>query len=367
MTDAIDDVITQPTDTTEQLTQREAVDYHEYRRQLAWWLLNFGKNPEKGEGYAEATVRTRGYLMDRFYQWVWKQEETYTTWVSPDQADRWVDELIASDQRNSSKNNSLKAVQMLFKYQHHIHGTDEWKPPFRFTEKSTQPRDYLTQEERRKIRDASLSYGCVPDHQSVSPGARDRWQAYLAQRFEKPKNEIKLADWERANSWKIPSLVWVSMDTGLRPVEVERSVLRWVDLDNGILRIPKEESAKNTENWTVALRDRTTTYLRKWLQERATDELYDESKAIWLTREGNPYQSQSLRYLLHSLSDIAGIEYENRQMSWYTIRHSVGTYMTREEDLAATAAQMRHKSITSTMIYDQAPIEDRRDALERMG
>lgn len=54
-------------------------------------------------------------------------------------------------------------------------------------------------------------------------------------------------------------------------------------------------------------------------------------------------------------------------MSWYTIRHSVGTYMTREEDLAATAAQMRHKSILSTMQYDQAPVEDRRKALERMG
>lgn len=41
--------------------------------------------------------------------------------------------------------------------------------------------------------------------------------------------------------------------------------------------------------------------------------------------------------------------------------------MTREEDLAPTAAQIRHKSILSTIQYDQAPVEDRRKALEPMG
>lgn len=54
-------------------------------------------------------------------------------------------------------------------------------------------------------------------------------------------------------------------------------------------------------------------------------------------------------------------------MSWYTIRHSIGTYMTREEDLAAAKAQLRHKIPKTTMRYDQAPVEDRRDALNRMG
>jgi len=31
----------------------------------------------------------------------------------------------------------------------------------------------------------------------------------------------------------------------------------------------------------------------------------------------------------------------DRQMSWYTIRHSIGTYMTREEDLAAAFDELR--------------------------
>lgn len=86
-----------------------------------------------------------------------------------------------------------------------------------------------------------------------------------------------------------------------------------------------------------------------------------------MTRHGNPYQSQSLRYLLKRLCDIADIPSENRRMSWYAIRHSVGTYMTREEDLAAAQAQLRHRSEQTTMKYDQTPVEDRKDALNRMG
>jgi hypothetical protein len=54
-------------------------------------------------------------------------------------------------------------------------------------------------------------------------------------------------------------------------------------------------------------------------------------------------------------------------MSWYAIRHSTGTYMTREEGLAAAQAQLRHLSPESTMKYDQVPVEDRQDALDRMG
>lgn len=82
---------------------------------------------------------------------------------------------------------------------------------------------------------------------------------------------------------------------------------------------------------------------------------------------GNRYGSQSLGRLLRELCDDAGIDYVNRSMSWYSIRHSVGTYMTKERDLAATKAQLRHKSVKTTMKYDQVPIEDRQDALDKMG
>lgn len=38
-----------------------------------------------------------------------------------------------------------------------------------------------------------------------------------------------------------------------------------------------------------------------------------------------------------------------------------------KEDLAAAQSQLRHTSPQTTMKYDQAPVEDRRSALDKMG
>lgn len=86
MVDAISEMSSPPSSTTDQLNQREEFDFKEYRQQLFWWLLNHGKDPEKGVGYAEATVESRGYLIDEFFRWAWEQEDTYTTWVSREHA-----------------------------------------------------------------------------------------------------------------------------------------------------------------------------------------------------------------------------------------------------------------------------------------
>jgi integrase len=158
----------------------------------------------------------------------------------------------------------------------------------------------------------------------------------------------------------------VSLDAGLRPIEVERASTSWVDTDNDVLRIPAKDSAKNRDNWIVGLQSRTSAILERWLQERAMYEEYENTDTLWLTRENNPYQSTALKYVLEQLCDDAGIETADRQLTWYAVRHSVGTYMTREEDLAATKAQLRHRSVKTTMKYDQAPVEDRRNALRRM-
>jgi len=176
-------------------------------------------------------------------------------------------------------------------------------------------------------------------------------------------------DWERATSWKTPSLVATGLDAGLRPIEVERARISWVDVPNAVLRIPKEQDSKGTnggENWTVSLREDTARHLDRWLDERATRPKYDDSDHIWLTSQANPYGSNALNYLLDQLCDEAGISTENRDITWYSIRHSTGTYMAREEGLAAAQSQLRHRSEQTTMRYDQTPPEDRRDALDRM-
>jgi site-specific recombinase XerD len=357
------------TETSESfLNHRQLLDYRSEREDCLQWLLTYGKEPDKAEGYAKGTVKPRSYRMDRFYRFVWKLERGYTVNLTHDHADEWMDHLAHRDVSATHKRNCQKSVKMLYKWLKHERGRGEWEPDITFAaDSSTQPRDYLSREERGTIRDAALEYGSIPSYNNLTPAERDRWKRYLAQRFEKPKSDVTPDDWDRANGWKIPSLVWTSLDAGLRPIEVKRSDTSWLDLDNSVLRIPKGDSAKNRENWVVGLRDRTAEMLSRWLKERRAYPAYDDTDAIWLTREQNTYDKSSLRYLLRRLCEIAGINTEHRQMSWYAIRHSVGTYMTREEDLAAAQAQLRHKSPETTMKYDQTPVEDRQDALDRMG
>jgi integrase len=358
-------IITQPAE--KQLNQRQLLDYRNHREEMVKWCLNFGKNPEKNEGYSPRTIDNRLYRIDQFYRWTWDQRNGYTTDLTPSDADEYMQELAYSDKSNTHKANCQKSLKMLFKWRKHQFGEEQWEPEMTFSSDNSQPRDYFTMEERRKLREAALEYGSIPGYNDLTPKERDKWKAHLAQRFEKPKSEVTPRDWKKANGWKIPSMVWVSLDAGLRPVEVERAVTSWVDIDNAVLRIPKEDSSKNRDNWIVGLQDRTAEILNRWLNERRYHEKYDDSDKIWLTRQANPYQTQSLRYVINRLCEIAGIDTENRKISWYAIRHSVGTYMTHIEDLGAAQAQLRHKSEKTTMRYDQAPVEERKNALDKMG
>lgn len=109
------------------------------------------------------------------------------------------------------------------------------------------------------------------------------------------------------------------------------------------------------------------TFLEKWLDERQQYSRYEGSDQLWLTRENNPYSTQSLNHIMKRLCEIADIDRTHRSVTWYSIRHSTGTYMAREEGLGAAQQQLRHRSERTTMKYDQAPVEDRQDALDRMG
>jgi len=370
MTEHIDDIVVVPEKTREYLNQRQIVDYRDHREQLIKWILNIGKDPEKAEGYAHVTARQRAYRLDRFYRWVWRNHGGYTLSITTDHADEYMKHLAYQEKSTTWKANAQKAVKMLFKWQNFNRGKAiDWEPSINFNQNrgSTQPRDFLTREERRTLREASLEHGSIPHYNSLTPAERDKWKAHLAQRFETPKEDVTRSDWDRANGWKVPSIVWVTMDAGLRPIEVGRATVSWVDIGNQVLRIPKEDSSKNTDNWTVSLRERTATILERWLEERKNREKYDDTDALWLTKSATRYRSESLNKLLRRICDTAEIPHEDRAITWYSIRHSVGTYMAREEGLAAAQAQLRHKSEKTTMKYDQAPVEDRQKALERMG
>jgi integrase len=358
-------IITKPA--SEILNDRQLMDYRSHREKFIGWIDEQGKKPKKQIGYANSTVESSAYIVDKFYRWVWSEQGGYTIDITHDHADQYIHEIAATEKSKTHKAKCRKSIKRLFKWKYHTKGGELWDTDLSFNDAERgNPQDYLTRSERTAIREAALEYGSIPSYNSITPSERDQWKKHLSQRFEKPKSEIGVDDWDRANGWKITSLVLTSLDAGLRPIEVKKAVVQWVDIQNGVLRIPKDESSKNEDYWVVGLRDQTVRALDNWIKERSNYNKYNGSDSLWLTQYGNPYKSSSLRKLMHKLCRIAEIPIENRKMSWYTIRHSVGTYMTREDGLSATQEQLRHKSVRTTMRYDHVPVEDRKNALERM-
>jgi integrase len=351
------------------LTEKQRVDYADYRKQFLTWLLKVGKDETKAEGYSPYTVYGTGYRTAAFDRWAWEERDQYR--IPPEEADArdYLDEVAFSDRSQSTKGKIQEALGRYSRWLGYRYGADEWEFEYSFdgSGSNDHPADFLTTEERQAVRQAALDRGSLPAYSGLTVAERERWGRYIADELDKPYHEVDPEDWDRVGGWKYTSLVWTSLDAGLRPVEVGRAKASWVDTDNDLLRIPKAESSKNEGNWLVSLTTRTSAALERWLREREMRPRYDGTDALWLTRRGNPYGSQSLGRLLRSLCDEAGIETSNRQLSWFAIRHSVGTYMTKERDLAATKAQLRHKNAVTTMKYDRVPVEDRQDALDRMG
>lgn len=67
--------------------------------------------------------------------------------------------------------------------------------------------------------------------------------------------------------------------------ELESDRVDWINLDDGLLVIPKNESTKNEDPWECSLRDKTTRLLRKWLDERKSYEKYQQRDGLWLTED----------------------------------------------------------------------------------
>jgi integrase len=351
------------------LSDRQLVDYKDQREQFLSWLLKIGKKPDRAKGYSQYTVYSDAYRSARFDLWVCERRGKYHYPPDEEDAQDYIDYLAYSEKGRVEKGKLQEAIKHLNKWLQHTRGEHEWEFDIQFESSSNnlEPRDYLSKDERRAIRQAALNKGNIPAYESLTAEERSGWKQHIARVLGKPYEEVSREDWDEIDGWKITSLAWASLDAGFRPDEVSKAKTGWVDTENGVIRIPHQDSSKNKGNWTVSLTDRTATALERWLSERKEIPRYDDTDLLWLTSHGNPYGSKSLGRLLRRLCDYAEINYEDRQMSWYTIRHSVGTYMVQHRDLKAAKDQLRHKSPKTTMQYDQVSVEDRRDALDKMG
>lgn len=373
ITETVQGIPLVPRPSRRRLGEREQVDYAEHRRSWIEWALTMGKDPQKVNGYSESTMGNRAARVDQFFRWLWNQGDGYTTVVEHEDGDGYLRELAFGDTSQQNKSNAMKALKTYFGWLHHERGKDEWEPEMTFSTPNRQDAsgDALDRSERKLIREAALEYGSVPHYNSIDVDERDRWKVYLARRFDKAKGEVTLDDWDRANGWKYPSLVWVSLDAALRPIEVANATLDWVDLDRGRLVIPKEDDAKarnedDRRRWTPVLTDRTVEALRRWIEQRACYDVYEGRDELWLTKYGNTYDSRNLSYLMDELCELADIDTSNRSVSWYSIRRGTITELIDASDLSTAAEQVRHRDIRSTRRYDQAPEHRRREALEKL-
>ncbi|WP_233204266.1 tyrosine-type recombinase/integrase [Halegenticoccus soli] len=141
----------------------------------------------------------------------------------------------------------------------------------------------------------------------------------------------------------------------------------WYKPKRNLLRIPNEFASKDRPTTELPLTEDTVNLLSKWIQERRHYEQYDGTNRLWLNRNGNPYTSKNLCYLVRRFCEEAGIDHEDRKIVWYSLRHSLGKSIEEEEDLSQASDQLRHKSIeTMKLFYATSSIESRRHTLEKV-
>lgn len=360
----------------EQLNKRQAKDYDHHLGDLHSWMKTEGKNPVKYEGNSEDGADNYMRRLDQFYRWVWQEYDGYTTHITHEQANEFVDQLAKDEittrtnepYGETSKRKFVNAIEVLFRWRAHTRNGEEWESRIEFTDGCHSSADGFTPGERRRFREAVLDYDTIPAYNDLSPEERDRWKGPLAQKLGKPKSEVVPDDWEEVNlNWKIPSLSHVTLDTGLRACEVEQGSTPWIRAQKEELHIPKDDAAKNRDDWEVTLRTRTVKILQRWLEQRKNKTKYDDTDALCLNREGNPYDSKCLNRLLDNLLEEADIDETNRKLVWYSFCHSLGTHMTNEADFEQTRAQTRHKFLTSTRQYVDPSHEAVQNTLNQIG
>lgn len=377
-----DDGIVEPVEyqlsdeTAEELNPREQVVLQTHLAKAKSWMLSYGKNPENKDGLKQSTVGNYLSRIDQAFRICWSVEDQITLRLQPTHLSRIVrklddDEVTQNGDEPyapSSKRKMIDALRKYAQFKEFSMGEEAWESPRSITEESHRQPDEFTLEERQQLREAALRLDSLRTYSDCSPDQRERLRIYLSQSYGIPIEDVTPAFWEEHNnSWEIPSLVTVSLDAGLRPDEVGSARVEWTRPDKRSLYIPREQSTKNREHWDVALRDDTSDILRRWLEQRTHLEKYDGSDRLWLTRESNPWSSDSLNHLLGRLCAEAEIPTDNRRIVWTSIRHSVGEHMTEKGSVSQAKEQLRHKSIESTLKYTAPSLERRRKSLDQMG
>lgn len=342
------------------------------------WMLTKGKNPKRHKPLAESTSENYHDRIDQIYRFILNRmsppDIRALTHEQADQIVEWLDldevqKQEGGDFSESGKRKFTNVLQKYFKWQHECDAkTEMWEPRITFNDGEHESADKLNFEERWLVREAAMNYGSLPSYHGTDSEERDQINGLIAQRLGKPKDEITSKDWTRADSsTKIGSLIAVTLETGMIPIEIAEARLDWYDEQRNILKIPNEYAAKDRPTEELPVTDDTGEQMSQWIQERRHYEKYDGSNRIWLNEHANPYNSKNLCYLVRQLCEEAGIEHEHRKIVWYSLRHNLGQSIEEEEDLSEARDQLRHEHLSTTKeIYGKSTVESRRHTLEKV-
>lgn len=336
-------------------------DYEDFKRDFMEWLLTEGKNTYKKKGYSRSTVEHTHYKVDESYRWKWERDGEYTTEFTTDDASELIEMLVKyGDHPDRYVYGFEKSIRRLFKFLREERGRDieDWEHDVDLKQSegsSDHIKDKFYPEEMNALYEAALKKYSIPNlySPSITAEERDELKIHLSQRWGIPKDNITREKFNNASSWKVPSIIAVTSDTGLRPIEVGRAKVEWFDLDRDEMVVPADEATKNKEYWNCDLSSKTSNAVRQWIDERETYETYRDEAGMWLTRNGNPYKARSLNKVLDNLMEIAGINERNRKLSWYSFRHGAATAWIKREGLSKAKNQLRHNSIETTEKYNR--------------
>jgi integrase len=343
--------------TAEQLDQ-ELSEFYDY-------LLREG-HLRRDTGLSESTAENELRRVDQSMRWAWCHLEFRAPRFGVEQLDAVVealdDDLISKDGEPYAESAKRKQTNALQKYAEFE--SFGWTPPVKFRDEATDGPDHLEREEMKSLRVVVMEFTRVGEGTLDTEEQLEQARADLAQRIGKKKSEITDERiFEARQTWKYVAMIKLALDIGPRPALVERMETGWLQLQTGEIHVPPSQAVKNDIPWDCALQRDTVLALRKWLAEREERELYDGRDALFLTREGNRYQSSSLNPVFRDLLDAAGIEAGNRQLTWTSIRHGLGTKIAKKGALTEASQQLRHASLESTMTYVHPTAEDIRECL----
>ena len=140
---------------------------------------------------------------------------------------------------------------------------------------------------------------------------------------------------------KYSLILSILRDTGMRPIEIERTKLKWLDLNRGLINV---ETAKNGNGRTLKLKPQTLAMLKTYLAKHnfnLNDNVFPPTKTM-----------RSVYTKIRNRTAKKLQKPELRRVSMYSFRHYFGTMLYHKtKDILYVKQQMGHKRIENTLIY----------------